>query len=143
MNEITFIVNGSPIGKQRARTYTTKRGMVRTVTPEKTRDYESMVAWAYKMQCPNVYFVGELEVIINAFYAIPESWSEKRKQQARDGDIRPQVTPDCDNIAKSVLDSLNKVAYDDDKSILDLHIHKYYSIEPRVEVTLIGEWVRV
>ena len=142
MNEITFVVNGSPIGKQRARTYTTNRGKVRTVTPDKTRNYENRVAWEYKKQCPNVYFTGELEVVINAYFAIPKSWSKRKKQEAADGLIRPNVTPDCDNIAKSVLDSLNKVCYADDKAIQDLHIHKYYSNEPRVEVTIIGEWVK-
>ena len=143
MNEITFVVSGSPIGKQRARTYTTNRGKVRTITPNKTRNYESKVAWAYRKQCPNIYFTGELEVIINAYYGIPKSWSNKKKQAAADGVIRPNITPDCDNIAKSVLDSLNKVCYDDDKSIQDLHIHKYYSEEPRVEVTIIGNWAKV
>lgn len=143
MNEITFVVNGSPRGKERARTYTTRRGKIRTITPDKTRNYENKVAWEYKKQCPNIYFIGELEVIIKAYYEIPKSWSKKKKQSAVDGIIRPKVTPDCDNIAKSVLDSINKIAYDDDKAIQDLHIHKYYSIEPRVEITLIGEWVKV
>lgn len=142
MNEIKFVVHGSPIGKQRARTYTNKRGKVRTVTPDKTRNYENKVAWEYKKQCPHIYFVGELEVVINAYYDIPKSWSKRKKQDAADGIIRPNVTPDCDNIAKSILDSLNKVCYDDDKSIQDLHIHKYYSSEPRVEVTIFGEWVK-
>ena len=143
MNSITFIVYGDPIGKQRARTFTTRKGIVRTVTPDKTRNYEDKVAWEYKRQCPNVYFVGELEVIINAYFDIPKSWSKKKKKDAADGIIRPSVTPDCDNIAKSVLDSLNKVSYDDDKAIQDLHIHKHYSNEPRVEVTIRGKWVRV
>lgn len=138
MSQTTFIINGSPRGKERARTFTTRTGKVRTVTPDKTRNYEDRVAWEYKKQCPNVYFTGELEVIINAYFEIPKSWSNKKKQKAADGIIRPNVTPDCDNIAKSVLDSLNKVCYADDKSIQDLHIHKYYSNEPRVEVTIIG-----
>jgi Holliday junction resolvase RusA-like endonuclease len=141
--QITFVVNGDPRGKERARTYTTKRGMVRTITPEKTRNYESLVAWEYKRQCPHTCFIGELEVVINAYYPIPKSWSNKKKQSAVDGEIRPNVTPDCDNIAKAVLDSLNNVAYEDDKTIQDLHIHKHYSNEPRVEVTIIGDCVTV
>lgn len=139
MDKTTFVISGVPIGKQRARTYTTNRGLVRTITPDKTRNYESRVAWEYKRQCPNIYFVGELEVVIKAYYDIPKSWSKKKQQQAAAGIIRPNVTPDCDNIAKAILDSLNKVCYDDDKAIQDLHIHKYYSNEPRCEVTIIGE----
>ena len=47
--------------------------------------------------------------------------------------------PDIDNVAKSVLDALNGLAFDDDSLIHDLQIIKRYTIgEPRVEVTM--EW---
>jgi len=143
MNNITFIVNGDPFGKQRPRTFTNKRGVVRTITLDETRNYEDLIRWEYKRQCPNIYFIGELEVIINAYFGISKSWSKKKKKQAEDGEIRPNITPDCDNIAKAILDSLNKVCYDDDKDVQDLHIHKYYASEPRVEVTICGDWVKV
>jgi len=35
MNNITFIVNGDPFGKQRPRTFTNKRGVVRTMVLRK------------------------------------------------------------------------------------------------------------
>lgn len=143
MNEVTFVINGQAVGKQRARTFTTSRGKVRTITPTKTRDYEKLVAFEFKRQCPHICFIGELEVIISAYYEIPKSWTKKKKEQARNGEIRPQTKPDCDNIAKAILDSLNQVAYEDDKSVVDLHLHKYYSEEPRVVVKIIGETVRI
>lgn len=34
--------------------------------------------------------------------------------------------PDCDNIAKIVLDALNGLAYDDDSQVTDLEVHKFY-----------------
>ncbi len=45
---------------------------------------------------------------------------------------------DCDNIAKIILDSLNKIAYDDDKQVAELEVKKFYSSNPRVEVELKG-----
>ena len=33
-----------------------------------------------------------------------------------------------DNIAKTILDALNKVVYDDDSQIVDLIVHKVYGI---------------
>ena len=38
--------------------------------------------------------------------------------------------PDTDNIAKSILDSLNKIAYLDDKQVVDLEVHKFYNEKP-------------
>lgn len=55
------------------------------------------------------------------------------------GLIRPTKKPDIDNITKAVLDALNKVAYKDDAAIVQFSVEKFYSDNPRVEVT-IGEW---
>ena len=44
--------------------------------------------------------------------------------------------PDLDNLEKSVLDSVNGHAYEDDNQISDLHSCKRYSLNPRVEITI-------
>lgn len=143
MDEISFVVNGTPIGKMRHRSMVLPNGMIHNYNTKKNTDYEKMVAFEYKRQCPHIYFTGELEVIIMVYHEIPKSWSKKKRKQALDEEIRPQNKPDVDNVSKIILDSLNKVAFDDDKQVTDLHIHKYYSDEPRVEVTIMGEKVRV
>lgn len=142
MNEITFVVNTKPRGKERARTFIQKGRLV-TTTPEKTRSYEKMVTREYKSQCKGIFFTGELELIVNTYHAIPKSWSKKKKQAALNGEIRPIIKPDISNVIKSIEDALNGVAYKDDSAIVDIHGHKYYAEEPRVEVTIIGDWVRV
>lgn len=48
------------------------------------------------------------------------------------------MKPDCDNIAKAILDALNGVAYDDDKQVVRLHVEKEYGATGSVEV-VIGE----
>lgn len=46
---------------------------------------------------------------------------------------------DIDNIAKYILDSMNKIVYYDDNQVYNLHIKKLYSeAEPRTEVEI--EW---
>ena len=45
--------------------------------------------------------------------------------------------PDTDNIAKSILDSLNGIAYKDDKQVVDLRVRKQYAEVPSVSV-----WIR-
>ena len=143
MDRVTFVIAGQPMGKARHRSMVLPNGMIHNYNSKANQDYEKLVAAEYKKQCSNIYFTGELEVVINAYFNIPKSWSKKKQEQAIEGEIRPQTKPDLDNISKIILDSLNNVAFDDDKQITDLHIHKHYSDEPRVEVTIIGDWARV
>ena len=49
-------------------------------------------------------------------------------------EIYPTTKPDTDNIAKSILDSLNGIAYKDDKQIVSLKVDKYYTEIPSVSV---------
>ena len=44
--------------------------------------------------------------------------------------------PDLDNLEKSVLDSVNGHAYEDDNQISYLHSRKRYSLNPRVEISI-------
>ena len=77
-----------------------------------------------------------MSVTINAYFAIPKSFSKKKQQEAKDGLIRPTVKPDCDNIAKNINDALNGIVYPDDKQIIRLEVNKYYSENERVEVII-------
>ena len=53
-----------------------------------------------------------------------------------DHEILPMVKPDTDNIAKSILDSLNGIAYKDDKQVVELIVYKFYNDVPYVNVTI-------
>jgi len=44
--------------------------------------------------------------------------------------------PDVDNFAKGYLDILTGLAYDDDKHVVELHVTKHKSAEPRVEIEI-------
>ena len=143
MNEITFVVNGDPIGKMRHRSMVLPNGMIHNYNSKKNTSYEKLVAREYKRHCGDIYFVGDLGVGITAYFGVPKSWSKKKREQALNDEIRPQTKPDCDNISKIILDSLNKVAFDDDKQVTNLMVHKRYSEEPRVVVTIVGKWVTV
>ena len=50
--------------------------------------------------------------------------------------IKHTKKPDCDNMAKIVLDALNEVAFHDDSQIVDLHIKKQYGDFPNVMIKL-------
>jgi Holliday junction resolvase RusA-like endonuclease len=51
-----------------------------------------------------------------------------------DNKIYPTIKPDTDNIAKSILDSLNGIAYKDDKQAVKLTVEKRYDEIPSVSV---------
>lgn len=53
-----------------------------------------------------------------------------------DNKIYPTVKPDTDNIAKSILDALNGIAYNDDKQVVTLIVQKWYAEVPSVSVMI-------
>ena len=92
----------------------------------------------YVEQCQKVRFPDDamLDMRIKAFYSIPKSKSKKVKALMLDGTIRPTKKPDMDNVVKIIADALNQVAYRDDTQIVDCQCRKFYSENPRVEVSI-------
>ena len=61
----------------------------------------------------------------------------KRKQAEASGQfIRPIGKPDCDNLAKAVMDGCNEVLYFDDAQIVALSVRKRYGLVPHVCVII-------
>jgi len=71
---------------------------------------------------------------VKVFFQIPESLSNRKKELARRGLLRPTVTPDYDNLAKACADSLTGIVIRDDKFIVQATIEKWYADRPRVEM---------
>lgn len=135
--KIKFTVLGEPQGKGRPR-FANIKGKVITRTPDQTVLYENLIATEYRRQIGSTKFPDNemVDMRIMAYFTIPTSASKKKKKQMEDGELRPAKKPDMDNIIKVVADSLNQVAYRDDAQIVDCQIRKYYSQQPRIEVTL-------
>ena len=138
--KIKFTVPGPPQGKARPRTVRRKNGSTHTYTPENTVLYENLIVTEYERRNGSLRFPdGEmLDMRIMAYYTIPASASKKKKKQMADGEIRPTKKPDSDNIVKVVADALNKIAYHDDSQIVDCQVRKFYSTQPRIEVTILS-----
>lgn len=130
--KINFVIPGKVQAKQRPR-FNGKFAY----TPKQTVEYENWVKTCYlekyKGQRP---LEKPLKVKIIAYYDIPKSTSKKKQQQMLNNEIFPTVKPDTDNIAKSILDSLNKIAYLDDKQVVKLEVEKYYSQVPSTVVMI-------
>ena len=126
------------MGKQRPRL-----GKGFTYTPTKTVNYETLVklTMQQELQRWNKFDLleGEISAVIAAYYSIPKSANKKKKELMLDGEIRPTKKPDCDNVAKIILDALNGIVYKDDSQIVDLTVHKFFGNQPRVEILIKSE----
>jgi Holliday junction resolvase RusA-like endonuclease len=66
-----------------------------------------------------------IELSLTVHYPIPKSWPKGRRLEA-DGTYR-LATPDADNLAKTVCDTLAGIVLEDDVSVQWGHIRRYWS----------------
>ncbi len=134
--QIEFEVLGELKGKGRPR-FARVGGYIRTYTDKETTSYEEHIRQSFIASGQAPFQEGEaLSVSIIAFAAIPSSCSNKKKKEMLAGKIRPIKKPDPDNIAKIVLDSLNKVAFKDDTQVIHLSVEKWYAEMPKLIVRI-------
>lgn len=127
----TFEVLGRPSSKGRPR-FSTYGNYVKTYTPPKTVEYENLVRLSYT-QSGGKKWNGIISANIIAYFPIPKSVSKKKRQAMLY--TAYDKKPDCDNIAKIILDALNGIAYDDDSQVTSLSVSKEYAEDPKVVVT--------
>ena len=122
-------IPGKPMGKQRP-----KFGKGFTYTPKETVNYENYVKLIFMKKYGQPNLTGQIEACIKVYFDIPKSTSKIKKTEMLLNKIRPAKKPDCDNIAKIILDSLNGIAYKDDKQVVSLTIEKLYDSTPKVSL---------
>lgn len=74
-----------------------------------------------------------------SYLPISKSMNSVNKILAELGFIRPISKPDWDNLAKAYCDMIQGYLLEDDALIIEGTSKKYYSIKPRVEITI--EWM--
>ena len=134
MKMISFVIHGNPRGKGRPRF--TKNGHV--YTPDETKRYEDLVGLSYRNSAKGYKFTSPVRVTVKAFHKPPKGKSKRVTEDMLNGRILPTKRPDADNVAKIVLDGLNKVAWDDDTQVVEMMVTKRYSEEPMVAVIVEG-----
>ena len=70
------------------------------------------------------------------FLPTPSSMTKVEKVLAEEGYIRPISKPDWDNLAKTYCDMIQGFVIYDDAIIIRGETDKYYSLKPRIEITL-------
>lgn len=133
MRSVSFTVPGKPQGKGRPR-FSSRTG--RVYTPSETTDYENKVRLCWSQQTPGNALNGEIRADIRAYFHIPKSTAKYKAIKLAEEHTGCQNKPDADNIAKVILDSLEGLAFENDKAITYLTVAKLWGSRPRVEVTL-------
>ena len=128
--ECKFRIVGEIHTKQRPRA-TVQGNHARVYTPATTIHYENYIKSEYQRQCPDIHF-GDKPLIATVFaYFKPAGELSKFESEAYR--VACLNKKDCDNIAKTVLDALNGIAYNDDRQIVQLEIAKNYCNEDEPE----------
>lgn len=114
---LEFCILGKPQGKARPK-FARRGKFVTTYTPDATINYEAWVKQSfinkYKDFTP---LETPLKLELNAYFS--KAKSNKMKL--------PMIKPDVDNIIKIIADSLNGIAYKDDKQIISVKASKVWA----------------
>lgn len=138
MHRVCFSVPGRTRGQGRPRF---GRGG-HAYKDKRDRDWEDHIAECYRGACPvedGATTFGDrlLSVAIEVYPALPKAKAKKVFAEW------VAIKPDVDNCAKSFLDALNGVAYDDDSQVIHLVVFKHPREEREpyatVEITDLGE----
>lgn len=127
-----FEIEGKSVGKGRPR-FKRMGNFVQTYTPKKTVDYEKLVRLRFQ-NAGGVITDKPVRIKIVACFAPPKSARKKDKIEMLANRILPEKKPDVDNVAKIILDALNKIAYKDDAQVVELSVKKLYSEVAKVFV---------
>lgn len=116
---VRFKVTHPHIHKQRARVLRSGR----SYTPKETVQAEDEIRDSFRRNAGRygALLVGALEIDIRAEIKISKS-----RRDLHDAQPHTQK-PDCDNIAKLVMDALNGVAYKDDSQIFKVNVSKRWT----------------
>lgn len=90
----------------------------------------------YMKNNPHEMIKTPMKFITNIYLPIPSSMNPEEMLLAEMGFIRPISKPDFDNVAKTYADMIQGTLIYDDALIIEGLTKKFYSIKPRIEITI-------
>ncbi|QPA56290.1 RusA family crossover junction endodeoxyribonuclease [Lysinibacillus sphaericus] len=100
------------------------------------KDFVKLVAWQNK---PSELITGPIKLQADIYIMPPKKYHTGPKRALiASGELRPTTKPDADNLIKGIKDGMSKIIWHDDAQIVELNVRKFYSEQPRAEVTI--EW---
>jgi Holliday junction resolvase RusA-like endonuclease len=110
----------------------------RTYDPAPISDWKKALKTYVLNELPDdfVPIAGAVVFRVKIFKSPPKSFSRAKLALCEMGVLRPEKKPDFDNYAKSVCDAFKGIMWADDCQVVDGGSEKYYSLKPRIEVSL-------
>jgi Holliday junction resolvase RusA-like endonuclease len=77
-------------------------------------------------------FEGAIKIDMTFQIVVPKSWTKKKKSNYKN------IIPigDCDNYAKTIMDALQKHAFEDDRQVVELRVRKRYGLSDMIIVRI-------
>ncbi|MQT83910.1 hypothetical protein CJU80_11010 [Pseudomonas fragi] len=137
LKPVLFVVPGEAVGKGRPRV-STIGGHARMFTPQKTANYETLIAMAAQQAMAGRELIGgpvlvEMKILVS----VAASWSKKKTAEALAGDVMPTKKPDADNVLKAICDGINGIVFKDDVQVVNVSLSKRFSETPGVSVRVV------
>ncbi len=130
--EYQFIVEGKIVGKERPRV-NMNTGIV--YTPGRTKEYETLVQQSFRIKYPQYKMLkNRIGIDIIAYFKIPKGTSKANTEKMLNDQISPTKKPDIDNIAKSILDAMNRFIIYDDNQVVKISVEKKYDTEDKTYI---------
>lgn len=114
-------INTRPIPKARPRL-----SKFAVYTPKKTADYENLIAYEWKKKYKDLILKGAVKLDLVFVFKKAKSCKKTFHTQR----------PDIDNLLKSILDGLNKVAFVDDCQVVELNSKKLFASTDAVLISI-------
>lgn len=137
LKPVSFVVPGEAVGKGRPRV-STIGGHTRMFAPQKTANYETLIAMAAQQAMAGRELIGgpvlvEMKILVS----VAASWSKKKTAEALAGDVMPTKKPDADNVLKAICDGINGIVFKDDVQVVNVSLSKRFSETPGVSVRVV------
>lgn len=118
----TLEIDVRPFPKERPRL----SGRRIVYTPHKTRNFENRIAYEWKKKYKNLILKGAVKLDLVFVFKKAKTCKKTLHTQR----------PDIDNLLKSILDGLNKVAFVDDCQVVELNSKKIFASTDAVLISI-------
>ena len=136
---IEFKVEGKAVPQPRPRVVRMRNGQTRAYNSEKSVVYKRIVKAAALSEMNRQQLTmtdRPLAMRLTFVFTPPKSYTKKKLEAVKSGELRYTKKPDLDNLAKSILDACNNTVYKDDSQIITLSINKEYGHTDHVAVEI-------
>lgn len=134
MAELRIVIHGEPVPQGRPKF--SSKPFPHAYDPAPSRKYKEKVKVQALLDKPQELYAGALEVEVLIYKKTLKSFSKVKKKAAEAKLLRPTTKPDADNYAKGILDAMKGIIWEDDGQVVRLICEKFYSEDPRAEVTV-------